>query len=117
LIKIIDAVLKDNYTVYVEFNDGKKGVIPFKEILETDHRQVIRVLIQKEIFETLKIKLNTLCWDNGVDFAPDFLYQQVEVITHISDLKIKIRKNTSQPPPDPSNLEGSYTVPKQIWCF
>ena len=78
MIKIIDADIKDDYTVYVEFNDGKKGYIPFRKILETDHRQVIRDLLQKEIFDTLKIKLNTLCWDNGVDFAPDFLYQQVE---------------------------------------
>ena len=78
MIKIIDADIKDDYTVYVEFNDGKKGYISFRKILETDHRQVIRDLLQKEIFDTLKIKLNTLCWDNGVDFAPDFLYQQIE---------------------------------------
>jgi len=78
MIKIIDAEIKDDYTVYVEFNDGKKGYILFRKILESDHRQVIRDLLQKEIFDTLKIKLNTLCWDNGVDFAPDFLYQQVE---------------------------------------
>ena len=78
MIKIIDAELRDDYTVYVEFNDGKSGFISFKKILETDHRQVIRDLLRKEVFDTLKINLNTLCWDNGVDFSPDFLYQHVE---------------------------------------
>jgi len=80
MIKIIDAKLQKNFTVYVEFNDGKKGFIFFKKILEADHRQVIRDLLQEEIFNTLKVNLNTLCWDNGVDFAPDFLYQQVEIV-------------------------------------
>ena len=80
MIKVINAELRDDYTVYVEFNDGKKGFISFKKILETDHRQVIRDLLQEETFNTLKVKLNTLCWDNGVDFAPDFLYQQVEIV-------------------------------------
>ena len=77
MIRIIDAEIRSNYTVFVEFNNGKKGNIYLKEIFENDHRQVIRDLLQIEIFKTLKVEFNTLCWDNGVDFCPDFLYQQV----------------------------------------
>jgi hypothetical protein len=32
-----------------------------------------------EIFTTVKVNLNTLCWDNGADFAPDYLYEKLEI--------------------------------------
>ena len=38
-----------------------------------DHRKIVR-----ELFETIKVNLNTLCWDNVVDFAPEYLYEQIE---------------------------------------
>jgi len=37
-----------------------------------------------ELFKTLKINLNTLCWDNGVDFAPDFLLKQLEIVEKVA---------------------------------
>jgi len=78
MIHVTKAVLKNEYNVYVEFNNGKKGIINFKEILENDNREIIRELLNKELFNTVKVNLNTLCWDNEVDFAPDFLYDKIE---------------------------------------
>ena len=79
MIKIVNAELKNDYKIYVEFNNGIKGIINFKKILEEDHREIIKELLNKELFKTVKVNLNTLCWDNEVDFAPDYLYEQVEV--------------------------------------
>jgi len=79
MVHVINAELKNEYNVYVEFNNGKKGTINFKDILENDHRKIIRELLNKELFKTLKVNLNTLCWDNEVDFAPDYLYEQMKV--------------------------------------
>ena len=79
MIHVINAELKNEYNVYVEFNNGKKGIINFKDILENDHRMIIRELLNKELFKTLKVNLNTLCWDNEVDFAPDYLYEQMRI--------------------------------------
>jgi hypothetical protein len=28
-------------------------------------------------FKTVRLDMDTLCWDNGVDFAPEYLYEQV----------------------------------------
>jgi len=78
MVHVINAELKNEYNVYVEFNNGKKGTINFKDILENDHRKIIRELLNKELFKTLKVNLNTLCWDNEVDFAPDYLYEQMK---------------------------------------
>jgi len=78
MIHVIHAELKNDYNIYVEFNDGIKGIIDFKQILEEDHRDIIKELLNKEMFSTVKVNLNTLCWDNEVDFAPDYLYKQIE---------------------------------------
>ena len=77
MVHVINAELKNEYNVYVEFNNGKNGTINFKDILENDHREIIRELLNKDLFNTLKVNLNTLCWDNEVDFAPDYLYEQI----------------------------------------
>ncbi|MCL1931172.1 MAG: DUF2442 domain-containing protein [Treponema sp.] len=78
MIRVINAELKNDYKIYVEFNNGTKGTIDFKKILEEDHREIIKELLNKELFKTVKVNLNTLCWDNEVDFAPDYLYEQLE---------------------------------------
>ena len=78
MIRIINVKHIENYNVYIEFNDGNKGVLDFTNILEGEHREIIRDLLNMELFKTLKVKLNTICWENEVDFAPDYLYEQIE---------------------------------------
>ena len=80
MLHVTNAELKNDYKIFVEFNNGIKGIIDFKEILEEDHREIIRELLKKDLFKTVKVNLNTLCWDNEVDFAPDFLYEQLEIM-------------------------------------
>jgi len=79
MVRVINAELKNDYKIYVEFNDGAKGTIDFKKILEEEHRAIIRELLNKDLFNTVKVSLHTLCWDNEVDFAPDYLYEQIKV--------------------------------------
>jgi len=76
---VIKAELQENYKIYIEFNDGLKGVIDFKNKLTTDHREIIRELLDKDKFEAIKIERHTVCWDNGVDFAPEYLYDQIKM--------------------------------------
>jgi hypothetical protein len=79
MVKVVDFQIMDEYKIVIEFNDGMKGIIDFKNILENDHRKIIRDLLNKELFNTAKINLHTICWDNEVDFAPDYLYEQVKM--------------------------------------
>ena len=78
MIHVINAELINDYKVYVEFDNGTKGIIDFRKILEEDHREIIKELLNKELFRTVKVNLNTLCWDNEVDFSPDYLYEQIK---------------------------------------
>ena len=79
MVWVITAQLKEAYKVFVEFNDGLNGIIDFYDILKDDHRQIVRELLDSEIFETVKTDMDTICWDNGVDFAPEYLYEQVKM--------------------------------------
>ena len=78
MVWIVNAELRENYQVFVEFNDGVSGVIDFKEKLDNDHRQIIWDLLDLNKFKTVKVEIDTLCWDNGVDFAPEYLYEKVK---------------------------------------
>jgi len=79
MVWVIKSELIEDYKVYIEFNDGVNGVIDFYNKIINDHRQIIRDLIDLDLFKTVKVNLNTLCWDNDVDFAPDFLYEQLQI--------------------------------------
>ncbi|MDR2719002.1 MAG: DUF2442 domain-containing protein [Treponema sp.] len=76
---VIKVELRESYKIYIEFNDGLSGVIDFQNKLTTDHRGIIKELIDKDKFKAIKIERHTLCWDNGVDFAPEYLHDQIEM--------------------------------------
>jgi hypothetical protein len=76
---VINMELRGDYKVYVEFNDGLKGIIDFQHKFTTDHRDIIKELMDKDKFSAIKIERHTLCWDNGVDFAPEYLHDQLKV--------------------------------------
>ncbi|MFP3090186.1 DUF2442 domain-containing protein [Treponema sp. TIM-1] len=84
MIRVINAELKGEYKILVEFNDGIKGIMDFKKILEEDHREIVRELLNMDLFKTVKVNLNTLCWDNDVDFAPDYLYEQIRASKNVA---------------------------------
>jgi len=79
MLEVTKFTLQGDYIVYVEFNDGYNGVIDFKEELKKDHRKIVQELLDLKLFNTVRLDLDTLCWDNGLDFAPEYLYEQIAV--------------------------------------
>ena len=77
MIWVVKAELKEKYEIFIEFNDGTRGIIDFKDKLENDHRQIIKDLLDLTKFQAFRIDMDTLCWDNGADFAPEYLYEKV----------------------------------------
>ena len=75
---IIKVELRENYKIYIKFNDGLSGIIDFQNKIKTDHRSIIRELIDEAKFKAIRIERHTLCWDNGVDFAPEYLYDKAK---------------------------------------
>ena len=73
MLGVTKFALRGGYTVFVEFSDGHSGLIDFRAELEKDRREIIRELLDPAKFGTVKLRHRTLCWDNGVDFAPEYL--------------------------------------------
>lgn len=69
--------IKD-YQIEVTFNDKKKGVIDLKEIIFNDHRAIFKQLINEKKFAKFKVDMDTIIWENGLDLAPEFLYNLIK---------------------------------------
>jgi hypothetical protein len=65
------------YQIQVEFNDGRSGIADFKNTLENDHRAIMRELLDLSVFNSFKVDNDTVCWKNGVDFSPEFIYNMI----------------------------------------
>ena len=45
-----------------------------ENIIKNDHRSIFYELIDKKKFSEIKTDLDTITWSNGLDLAPEFLY-------------------------------------------
>ena len=67
------------FTLHVRFTDGIQGDLDLKAEL---HGPVFEALRDPAFFRQVHIhpEFHTLCWPNGADFAPEFLYERVQVL-------------------------------------
>jgi len=66
---------KGTYEILIKFNDGKNTIVDLKNTIENDHRTIIRDLLDENLFNSFTVDHDTVCWINGVDFAPEYLYE------------------------------------------
>jgi len=62
------------YRVLLGFEDGAERVVDLEPYLDGEVFEPLRDL---EYFRTFRVNpdLDTIVWDNGADFSPDFLYE------------------------------------------
>ena len=77
---VIDARYLGDYKIWLEFNDGKRGVVDLADGL---YGEPFAVLRDKARFAEFYVDygLATIAWHHGVDFAPDYLYERLSA-TH-----------------------------------
>ena len=71
LIKVIQARYIEDYIIEFTFSDGKIKSINFKGLL---WGEVFEPLNDVEKFQKFSLNPFTIEWENGADFAPEFLY-------------------------------------------
>lgn len=71
-LEIIKAEYIDNYRIKLWFNDGKVKIADLADSLKGI---VFEPLKELEFFKKFSIKFNTIEWENGADFAPEYLYE------------------------------------------
>jgi hypothetical protein len=70
---VIKAEYVREYIVKVEFDNGHVKVVDLEPY--TKRGGVFTELQDKEYFKRFFIDLNTICWPNGADIAPERLFE------------------------------------------
>lgn len=73
LIRVVNVDYIKDYIVDLKYSNGEKKRVDFFPLLKSGKKQE---LLNKNNFIQFGLNHWTLEWYNGVDFAPDFLYQQ-----------------------------------------
>jgi hypothetical protein len=76
-LHVIEAHYVRDYIVWVRFNDGTVGEVDLLAELEGP---VFGPLRDPRLFKQFSLRYHTLAWENGADFAPEFLHEQIRLI-------------------------------------
>jgi Protein of unknown function (DUF2442). len=71
-IEVTKADYLDGYRVKLLFNNGETRIVDLSQHL---NGAVFAPLKDLEFFKRFTIKFNTIEWENGADFAPEYLYE------------------------------------------
>ncbi len=71
MIWITDAAYIKEYVLLISFSNGVKKSVDLQNELDEG---VFIPLKDKTYFKRFHISANTVEWENGADFAPEFLY-------------------------------------------
>lgn len=69
---VVAAKYKSGYQIWLRFNDGAEGLVDLGDEL---YGPMFKPLRDKKKFKSFRLdaELATLVWENGADFAPEFL--------------------------------------------
>jgi|GEM_PF-304598 hypothetical protein len=73
ILHVTDAVYLKDYLIQITFNDGQTKAVDFESYVK--RKGVFSPLKDKTYFKNFFIDLNTVCWPNGADVAPEKLYE------------------------------------------
>lgn len=66
------------YCLHLTFSDGVQKVVDLKEDIFSDTRAPMQKLRELSYFQSVQVDedIASICWSNGVDFAPHYLYKK-----------------------------------------
>ena len=76
--RVVIADYVRDFVIHLKFADGTEGDVDLRDELEGE---VFEPLQEQAYFQTFEVhpELHTITWPNGADFAPEFLYEKVNV--------------------------------------
>ena len=72
----IEAYYLENYKIRLRFNDNKEGIVDLENMISSDHRTLFKELSNTESFKRFHVEKDTVVWENGLDLAPEFLWER-----------------------------------------
>ena len=71
-LEITNAKYLEGYKLQLWFNNGEKKIVD----LENELNGTVYIPLRKiDNFKNFSIKFNTIEWENGADFAPEYLFE------------------------------------------
>ena len=70
-LEVVKAVYEGDYRIRLWFNDNTEKVVDLASSLKG---KVFEPLRDKQAFSRFSVKFNTIEWENGADFAPEYLH-------------------------------------------
>jgi hypothetical protein len=64
--------------IWLRFSDSSEGVVDLRKFIESDHREIVRQLVDPVVFQNLCVENDTVVWANGFDLAPEFLRSRLD---------------------------------------
>ena len=71
-LEVVKAEYLNGYRLKLWFNDK---VVKVVDLAESLNGEVFAPLKDLDFFKQFSIKFNTVEWNNGADFAPEYLYE------------------------------------------
>jgi len=78
MIRVTEAKWVRDFVIRLRFNDGLEGEVDLRDELDGPVFEPLRDVNVFRAFE-LHPELHTVVWQNGADFAPEFLHSRVRV--------------------------------------
>ena len=72
LLRVVDVEYLHDHIMNLEFSNGEHRLVDFKPLMKGKTREP---LLEMDNFIQFALTDWTLEWYNGVDFAPEFLYE------------------------------------------
>jgi len=76
VLEIVNAEYLDGYRTRLRLSNGEDGVVDLKDSLWGPVFEPLKDTLAFKRFTVSEI-LHTICWENGADLAPEFLYDKM----------------------------------------
>ncbi len=78
ILHVIEAKHERDYVLWLKFSDGAEG---FVDLADELYGEVFAPLKAPANFKAFRVdpELETVVWENGADFAPEFLHNRLLV--------------------------------------
>ncbi len=75
---VVDVRPAGGYRLVVTFADGTRGEVDLSRLVASDDAGVFEQLRNPAIFACVGVAQGAVTWPNGVDLAPDAMYDEIK---------------------------------------
>ena len=81
-LEVNKAEYLEEYKIRLWFNNGMVRDVDLSDSL---NGEIFKPLLDKEYFKNFTIHFNTIEWENGADFAPEYLFEKGIAVYDITE--------------------------------